>query len=57
MEPLPKNIDGEKRVVHRVEHEIQWAYVAGAAAVIVVGLVLFDPLGDDLEDDDQDVLA
>jgi len=35
-DPLPENIDGQKRVVHTVEHRVNWGYVAAAVAVLVV---------------------
>ena len=35
-DPTPENITGEKRVVHSVEHSIDWGHVAAAIAVLVV---------------------
>ena len=31
-DPLPENIDGTKRVVHSVEHSVNWGHVALAVA-------------------------
>ena len=43
-DPLPENIDGEKRVVHSVEHSVNWGYVAlavvGLAVIVKIGPVL-----------------
>lgn len=36
MEPKPENIEGTKRVVHKVEHGIEWHYVIAAVAVVAV---------------------
>lgn len=35
-DPLPGNIDGEKRVIHSVEHQVNWGYVAAAVVALVV---------------------
>ena len=40
-DPTPENISGEKRVVHSVEHSINWGYVALA----IVGLALITKIG------------
>jgi type VI protein secretion system component VasF len=49
-DPLPENIEGTKRVTHRVEHSVNWGHVMlGAAAVMVV---LYLSGGDSSEDDD-----
>lgn len=43
-DPTPENISGEKRVVHSVEHQINWGYVAlavvGLAVVVKIGPAL-----------------
>lgn len=43
-DPTPENISGEKRVVHSVEHSINWGYVAlaivGLAVVVKIGPAL-----------------
>ncbi len=40
-DPAPSNISGQKQVVHSVEHQINWGYVALA----VVGLALIVKIG------------
>lgn len=35
-DPLQENIAGEKRVVHTVEHRVNWGHVALAVAVLAV---------------------
>lgn len=40
-DPTPENITGEKRVVHSVEHRVNWGYVA----VAIVGLVVIVKIG------------
>ena len=40
-DPLPENIEGSKRVVHTVEHQVNWGYVA----VAIVALVLLVKIG------------
>ena len=41
---MPENISGEKRVVHSVEHSINWGYVAlaivGLAVIVKIGPAL-----------------
>jgi len=44
-DPTPENISGEKRVVHSVEHSINWGYVALA----IVGLAVIAKIGPALE--------
>jgi hypothetical protein len=39
-DPLPENIEGRKRVVHTVEHRVNWGYVAAATAVLAVLVVV-----------------
>lgn len=36
-DPTPENIAGEKKVIHRVNHEVNWSHVAIAAAVVYAG--------------------
>ena len=40
-DPLPENIDGTKRVVHSVEHSVNWGHVA----VAIVALALLVKIG------------
>lgn len=47
-DPMPENIAGEKRVVHRVEHQVNWGYVALA----VVALLVLSKVGPSLLEDD-----
>ena len=35
-DPLPENIDGSKRVVHTVNHNVNWSHVALAIVALVV---------------------
>ena len=51
-DPLPENIEGQKRVVHTVEHRVNWGYVAAAIAVLAVLVVGSRRLSrsDDLEE-------
>lgn len=37
-DPAPDNISGEKRVVHSVEHSINWGHLALAIVALVVAL-------------------
>lgn len=39
-DPKPENIAGQKRVIHRVEHRIDWGYVAAGVGVLAVAYVL-----------------
>ena len=41
MEPQPENIEGTKRVVHKVEHGIEWHYVVAGLAVIAVAWLMY----------------
>jgi len=53
-DPHPANIAGQKRVVHKVEHSIDWGHVAlgvGAVAVVWALLRLFSESGDKNQDD------
>jgi len=43
-DPLPENIEGSKRVVHKVNHEIHWGHALLGAAVIVLVLSFGPPL-------------
>jgi hypothetical protein len=45
-DPLPANIEGEKRVVHSVEHRVNWGYVAAAVVALVVLLKVAPALAD-----------
>lgn len=57
-DPLPANIEGQKRVVHKVEHEIQWGYIAvgvGLLAVVWLGYRVIGP-DDDLPKNESDSL-
>ena len=47
MKPQPENIEGQKRVVHKVEHAIEWHYVAAAVAVIAIVAYIWDPKSED----------
>lgn len=49
-DPLPENIDGTKRVVHSVEHSINWGYVAAAVTVLVVVAIVASRSGSDEPD-------
>lgn len=40
-DPIPENIDGSKQVVHKVEHRINWGYVALAVGGLVVGWMFY----------------
>lgn len=53
MEPLPENISGEKRVVHRIEHNVQWGHVVLGAAAILLIYVVFDPFSSSESDGDD----
>lgn len=40
-DPKPENIAGSKRVVHKVEHRIQWGYVAAGIGALALAFVLY----------------
>jgi len=48
-DPLPENIEGAKRVTHRVEHSVNWGHVMLGLAVVAV--VLYLSGGDSSEGD------
>lgn len=50
-DPLAENITGEKRIVHTVEHRINWGYALLGAAGIFGLWVVF--CGDSDPDDDD----
>ena len=57
-DPLPENIEGSKRVVHSIEHSVNWSHVAVALVVlyllVAVGPSLLDRAGsEDVEDGEQ----
>lgn len=52
-DPLPKNIEGSKRVAHTVEHKVDWGYVAIGLAVIVLAVKFGPPILGSLEDDEE----
>ena len=57
-DPLPENIDGSKRVVHSVNHHINWGYVAvwiGAIVVAVEVASVFESSGGDGEEESVDL--
>lgn len=39
-DPKPENIAGQKRVIHRVEHKVDWGYVAAGVGALAVAYVL-----------------
>jgi hypothetical protein len=52
-DPKPENIIGEKSVSHRVEHRVDWGWVAGGVGLLALAFVLyriFGPTADDAED-------
>ena len=50
-DPLPSNITGEKRVVHTVEHRINWGYaLLGAAGIAALWLIFGGDGGADASD-------
>lgn len=53
-DPLPENIDGSKRTVHRVEHHVNWGYVIGGLAVFALAVVLWQMVDLDSEDSEDD---
>lgn len=52
-DPLPENIEGSKRTVHRVEHQIHWGYVFGGLGLLVLAFVLYRVVDIDSEDDEN----
>lgn len=56
-DPSPENIVGEKRVIHRVNHQIHWGHVALAVALILLlvqfGPPLLEAVGVDTTDEEQ----
>jgi hypothetical protein len=57
-DPLPENIEGSKRVVHSIEHSVNWSHVAVALVVlyllVAVGPSLLDRAGsEDVEEGEQ----
>lgn len=53
-DPLPENIDGEKRVVHTVSHQINWGYVAAAVVVLIVAAKIGPTLARSSSRDDEE---
>jgi hypothetical protein len=54
-DPIPENIDGQKTVVHTVEHQIQWGYVAIGAAGILLLLIVYKRMeSEDSEEEGSD---
>jgi hypothetical protein len=53
-DPKPENIAGQKRVVHRVEHRIDWGYVVAGVGLVAVAYVMYRLLveGSESEEDD-----
>lgn len=56
-DPKPENVVGQKRVVHKVEHRIDWGYVAGGIGLLAVAWVGWRFFRDTGQDDDQEVMA
>jgi hypothetical protein len=38
---MKHNIDGSKQVVHKVEHRVNWGYVAAGIGALVVAWVVY----------------
>jgi hypothetical protein len=53
-DPLPENISGQKRVIHTVNHDIQWGYVAIGLAVILLALKFGPPIRNAAAGDDEE---
>lgn len=53
-DPKPENIAGQKRVIHRVEHRVDWGYVAAGVGALVVAYVLLRLFSDSSESEDGD---
>jgi hypothetical protein len=51
-DPLPENIEGEKRVVHTVNHNVNWSHVA-LAALGILFLLKFGPALLSASDDEE----
>lgn len=51
-DPLPENIAGEKRVVHTVEHRVNWGYVALAVVALVLLVKVAPAVARSAEQDD-----
>ena len=54
-DPKPENIAGSKQVLHKVEHRVDWGYVALGIGALGVAYVLLkvlstEPAGDDAEE-------
>jgi len=52
-DPAPENIEGQKRVVHSVEHSINWGHVAVAIVALVVALKIGPALRRSSSRDDE----
>jgi hypothetical protein len=56
-DPLPENIEGSKRVVHSIEHSVNWSHVAVALVVlyllVAVGPSLLDRAGSETVEDEE----
>lgn len=50
-DPLPENIEGEKRVVHSIEHSVNWSHVAIALVVLYLLVAVGPSLLDRTETD------
>jgi len=38
-DPKPENVVGQKRVVHKVEHRIDWGYVAAGVGLLALAWI------------------
>lgn len=52
-DPRPENIGGQKRVVHKYEHRIDWGYVIAGVGGLAVAYVLFRLFADASDTDDD----
>jgi hypothetical protein len=50
-DPHPANIQGQKRVVHKVEHRINWGYVAAGVGLFVLAWVVSGMLQSSSDDE------
>lgn len=54
-DPKPENIAGSKQVVHKVEHRIDWGYVALGVGGLAVAYVLYRLMSAGSESEEVDL--
>jgi len=52
-DPAPENITGEKQIVHKVEHRVNWGHVAVGIGLLTLALVAKRLVSESREDDEE----